>query len=258
MNFTTTMLMQWIADIMLPFVRISALLVVMIGFSGKGVPKRVKALLALSIALLISPTIPSSGFNELFSLAGFLVVIQQILIGVAIGFISQIFLNTFVMAGQTIAIQSGLGFATLVDPVNGINTAAIGQFYVILATLIFWAVDGHLMMIKMIALSFEAMPVNSGWLGVDKIYKVVEWGKWLFLATITIALTPIAAMLMVNLTFGIMTRAAPQLNIFSIGFPITQITGLLVVWVSLSVFMLHFNTIWESAANLMCDIAGCS
>ncbi len=256
MEFSTTLIMQWLTDLMMPFVRISALLVTMIGFSGKSVSTKVKALLALIIAFLVAPTIPTSGFTELFSVAGFLMVIQQVLIGIAIGFISQIFLNTFVMAGQAIAVQTGLGFATLVDPVNGINTAAIGQFYVILATLIFWAVDGHLTMIKMIALSFEAMPVGT-WLAPDQIYKVVEWGKWLFLATITLALTPITAMLMVNFTFGIMTRAAPQLNIFSIGFPVTQITGLIVVWISLSVFMLHFETIWADAAYLMCDILGC-
>lgn len=256
MTFSTDLIMQYLADLLLPFVRISALLVTMIGFSGKSVSKKVKALLALMIAFLIAPTIPSPGFTELFSMAGFLLVVQQILIGVSIGLISQIFLNTFVMAGQTIAVQTGLGFATLVDPVNGINTAAIGQFYVILATLVFWAVDGHLTMIKMIALSFEAMPVGT-WLGTEQIYKVVEWGKWLFLATMTLALTPITAMLMVNFTFGIMTRAAPQLNIFSIGFPVTQITGLIVVWISLSVFMLHFDTIWQDAAYLMCDILGC-
>ncbi|WP_440904042.1 flagellar biosynthetic protein FliR [Catenovulum sp. SX2] len=249
--------MQYIADLMLPFVRISALLVAMIGFSGKSVPTKVKALLALSIAFIVSPMVPSSGFTNLFSLEGFLLVIQQVLIGVSIGFISQIFLNTFVMAGQTIAVQSGLGFATLVDPVNGINTAAVGQFYIILATLVFWAMDGHLAMIQMLVYSFEAMPIGSGWLSLDKIYKIVEWGKWLFIATITIALTPITAMLIINLTFGIMTRAAPQLNIFSIGFPVSQITGLIVVWISLSAFMLHFETIWDSAAFLMCEIAGC-
>lgn len=242
---------------MLPFVRISALLVSMIGFRGKSVPTRVKALLALSIAFIVSPMVPSSGFTNLFSLEGFLMVIQQILIGVALGFISQMFLNTFVMAGQTIAVQSGLGFATLVDPVNGINTAAVGQFYIILATLVFWAVDGHLAMIQMLVYSFEAVPIGSGWLPAEQLYKIVEWGKWLFIATITIALTPITAMLIINLTFGIMTRAAPQLNIFSIGFPISQITGLIVVWISLSAFMLHFETIWDSAAYLMCDIAGC-
>ncbi|KMT64910.1 flagellar biosynthetic protein FliR [Catenovulum maritimum] len=257
MSFSLPQIMQWLADIMLPFVRISALLVTMIGFSGKTVSTKVKSLLAVLIALLIAPTIPSSGFNELFSLQGFLLVMQQILIGVTIGFLSQIFLNTFVMVGQTIAIQTGLGFATLVDPVNGINTAAIGQFYVILATLVFWAIDGHLMMIKMIALSFEAMPINSGWLTPDQIYKVIDWGKWLFIATITMALTPITAMLAVTLTFGIMTKAAPQLNIFSIGFPITQLTGLTVVWFSLSIFMLHFETIWESASKTMCNILGC-
>lgn len=257
MVFSQALLMQWLADIILPFVRISALLVAMIGFSGKTVPTRVKVMLALSIAFILSPAMPTSGFTDLFSVQGFLLVIQQILIGVAIGFISQIFLNTFVMAGQTIAVQSGLGFATLVDPVNGVNTAAIGQFYIVLATLVFWAVDGHLAMIKMIALSFEAMPIGSGWLSLEKIWLIVEWGKWLFIATVTIALTPITAMLMINLTFGIMTRAAPQLNIFSIGFPVAQITGLLVVWISLSAFILHFDTVWQSASGLMCQVAGC-
>ncbi len=257
MDFSSEFIMQWMADIALPFVRISAMLMSMAGFSGKRVPAKVRVLFSLAVALLIAPIIPSVGTVDLVSLTGFILVMQQALIGVAIGFISQIMLNTFVVAGQVVATQTGLGFASIMDPISGINIAAVGQFYLILATLVFWAVDGHLMMIKMIVLSFEALPVGSGWLAADNFLKIVEWGKWLFIATITLTLTPVIAMLIVTFTFGIMTRAAPQLNIFSIGFPITQISGLIVIWLSLSAFMLHFDTMWQDAAYLMCEILGC-
>ncbi|AWB67381.1 flagellar biosynthetic protein FliR [Saccharobesus litoralis] len=257
MNFAVESVLTWMSGILLPFVRISALLVVMVGFDAKRIPTQLKVLFAFAVALLIAPVIPDVPYTDMLSMQGFLLVVQQILWGVAIGFVSQIFLNTFVVAGQVVATQTGLGFASLVDPVNGINVAAVAQFYLILATLVFWAVDGHLMMIKMIALSFEAFPVGSGWISLGSIEKIIEWGQWLFLATITMTITPITAMLIVSFTFGVMTRAAPQLNIFSIGFPITQISGLIVIWLGMSAFMLHFNIMWESASHLMCEIAGC-
>ncbi|WP_111976680.1 flagellar biosynthetic protein FliR [Algibacillus agarilyticus] len=257
MNFAVDVVLQWLADILLPFVRISSLLVVMIGFDAKRIPTQLKVLFAFTVALLIAPVIPSQPYTDMLSVQGFILVVQQILWGVAIGFVSQIFLNTFIVAGQVVATQTGLGFASLVDPVNGINVAAVGQFYLILATLIFWAVDGHLTMIKMVAFSFEAFPIGSGWVDVSNYWKIIEWGKWLFLATITMTITPVTAMLIVSFTFGVMTRAAPQLNIFSIGFPITQISGLIVIWLSMSAFMLHFDTMWASASYLMCEIAGC-
>ncbi|NTS76383.1 flagellar type III secretion system protein FliR [Catenovulum sp. SM1970] len=258
MVFDADVVMQWLQDIMLPFVRISALLIAMVGFSGKRVPTKLRVLFALSVAFILAPVIPPVPQYDLVSMTGFLLVFQQILIGVAIGFVSQIFMNTFVLAGQVVATQTGLGFSTIIDPVSGINIAAIGQFYLILATLIFWAVDGHLIMIQMIAYSFEAIPIHhEGWLEPIKFMKIVEWGKWLFIATITLTLTPVTAMLIITFTFGVMTRAAPQLNIFSIGFPITQLGGLIVIWLSLSAFMLHFDIMWASASHLMCDIAGC-
>lgn len=257
MQYSVDAIMIWLADIMLPFVRISAMFIVMVGFSARTVNTKLKVLTAFSIAFLIAPVIPSTGYTNLFSVEGYLLVAQQALIGIAIGYISQIFLNTFVMAGEAVSIQSGLAFASMTDPVNGINAAAISQFYLILATLLFWAFDGHLAMIKMVAFSFEALPIGSGFLDKANFLKIIAFGSWLFLATVTLALTPMVAMLIVNFTFGVMTRAAPQLNIFSIGFPISQIAGLVVVWMSMSIVMLHFEKTWTAAGYLMCEIAGC-
>jgi flagellar biosynthetic protein FliR len=140
---------QFLADMLLPFMRISGLFVAMIGLSAKSIPPQVRALLGIMLTLIIMPVVPPSPIENLVDVGTFLIVIQQLLIGIAIGFISMMVLNTFVLAGQVIAMQTGLGFASIVDPVNGINVPAVGQFYLILATLLFWTLDGHLSMIQM-------------------------------------------------------------------------------------------------------------
>jgi len=122
---------QFLADLMLPFMRISGMFIAMIGLSAKSIPPQVRALLGILLALIIMPMVPPSPVDNLVSAGTFLIVIQQLLIGIAIGFISMMVLNTFVLAGQIIAMQTGLGFASIVDPVNGINVPAVGQFYLL-------------------------------------------------------------------------------------------------------------------------------
>lgn len=246
--------MQFLADLLLPFMRISGLFTAMIGLSAQSIPRTVRALLAILLTVVIMPVIPPTPVNDLVNLGTFILGIQQIVIGAGIGFISMMVLNTFVLAGQIVAMQTGLGFASIVDPVNGINVPAVGQFYLILATLLFWTLDGHLAMIQMITMSFEAFPIGERWWTGEQFKSIAHWAGWMFVSAITLSLAPIVSLLIVNLAFGVMTKAAPQLNIFSIGFSIAQIMGLIIIWITLDNFVTHYTLQWERAQQFMCEL----
>lgn len=254
MDIAATTITQFMADMLLPFMRISGMFAAMVGISAKTVPTKVRALLTLFLTLLIMPVVPPVPVSEVFNLGTFVLGIKQLIIGLGIGFISSMVLNTFVIAGQVIAMQTGLGFASIVDPINGINVPAVGQFYLILATLLFWAFDGHLAMIKMIVLSFQAFPIGEQWWGPSQFKEIAHWGGWMFVSAVTLSLAPIVSLLIVNLAFGVMTKAAPQLNIFSIGFSIAQIMGLVIIWMTLGNFTHHFELQWGRAQLLMCKL----
>ncbi|QHJ13609.1 hypothetical protein FX988_03875 [Paraglaciecola mesophila] len=254
MEFSADVITQFMGDMLLPFMRISGMLATMVGLSAKTVPTTVRALLTLFITLIILPVIPPVQVDEVFSVGTFLLVIQQLIIGISLGFISTMVLNTFVLAGQVVAMQTGLGFASIVDPVNGINVPAVGQFYLILATLLFWALDGHLAMIRMIVMSFTAFPVGEAWLQPEQFREIAHWAGWMFISAVTLSLAPIVSLLIVNLAFGVMTKAAPQLNIFSLGFSIAQIMGLVIIWITMDNFTYHFEVQWDRAQQMMCQL----
>ncbi|GGZ56242.1 flagellar biosynthetic protein FliR [Paraglaciecola chathamensis] len=254
MEFSADAITQFMGDMLLPFMRISGMLATMVGLSAKTVPTTVRALLTLFITLIILPVIPPVQVDEVFSVGTFMLVIQQLIIGISLGFISTMVLNTFVLAGQVVAMQTGLGFASIVDPVNGINVPAVGQFYLILATLLFWALDGHLAMIRMVVMSFTAFPVGEAWLQPEQFREIAHWAGWMFISAVTLSLAPIVSLLIVNLAFGVMTKAAPQLNIFSLGFSIAQIMGLVIIWITMDNFTYHFEVQWDRAQQMMCQL----
>ena len=257
MEFPLSILMQTLADFLLPMCRISGRFLVMAGIGVRNVPTRIKAGLIVFISLIIMPTLPPVAQPDLMSGHMFLEVILQLLIGFALGFLSLMFITTFVLAGQLLATQTGLGFASMVDPASGVNVPAIGQFYLILATLLFWIFDGHLIMIQMLVFSFETLPINGQWWEVTSYWTVIEFAGWMFATALAIALAPVVSMLVVNLSFGIMTRAAPQLNIFSIGFPVTMLAGLVILWLTLDTFLFHYDKQWQHVIDYSCRLVGC-
>ena len=254
MDILSSTMMDFISDYMLAFMRISGLFIAMVGLSARSIPTPVRNLLAILLTIMIVPMIPPVPITNLISLGAFIEIMKQLIIGITIGFISMMVINTFVLAGQIIAMQTGLGFASIVDPVNGINVPAVGQFYLILATLLFWTFDGHLFMIEMIVVSFDAFPINDAWFTPEQFKEVALWAGWMFISAVTIALAPIVSLLIVNLAFGVMTKASPQLNIFSIGFAIAQLTGLMIIWLTLANQAHHFEQQWVRAQTLMCDL----
>ena len=225
---TTGQLEAWMANAFFPFVRIGACLMVAPMFGARFVPARTRILLAVALTALVVPLMPATGIAP-FSAQGIVVVAQQLLIGIALGFALQIVFDALGLAGQLLANSMGLSFAFNVDPLRGSSTAALGQIYIILATLVFLALDGHLALLQVLVDGFGTMPVGTTGLGREGLWALVLWGGQLFAGAISIALPGITALLIVNLAFGVVSRAAPSLNLFAVGFPFSLVIGLLVV-----------------------------
>jgi flagellar biosynthetic protein FliR len=257
MDLVTSVVLEWLEQHLWPLTRVSAMIGSMALFSGTLVNARIKVFLSLAIILAVSPALPevSTGV-EMTSVGGFLVTAQQVVIGVALGLVSLLFLQIFVLGGQVIAMQIGLGFASMVDPTNGQQVPVIAQFFLMLASLVFLAFDGHLLMIHMIMASFDAIPVGMTGLDADAFMAIAEYGSVMFSAALAAMLSGVIAILLINLSFGVMTRAAPQLNIFAIGFPITMVSGLVVLWLTMGGFIFHFENQWQRAIEVMCTVIG--
>ncbi|MCU7893462.1 MAG: flagellar biosynthetic protein FliR [Candidatus Thiodiazotropha sp. (ex Ustalcina ferruginea)] len=247
MIFNEAQLNIWLAAYLWPMVRISAMLLSAPLFSSRQVPVRLRLFMMLLITLLIAPNLPQLPPADVLSHTGFIIMLQQILIGVMMGFILQMVFGALVFGGQVIAYSMGLGFASMVDPTNGVQVPVVAQFYLILATLLFLVFNGHLLSIELVVDSFVTMPVATDGLSRNGILELVAWGSRLFAGGLLIALPIVGAMLMVNMGMGVVMRAAPQLNIFSIGFPITMLLGFVLIWVTQPNVFTVFNELLDEA-----------
>jgi len=217
-----------------PFFRIAAMVMVAPIFSSNFVNARSRLLLALAVSIVVVPNIPSAVPQvEALSAEGLLIVTHQILIGACMGFMLQLLFNAFIVAGQIVAMQMGLGFASMVDPQNGVMVPVISQLYLVFVTLIFVSINGHLILIQVISESFTTLPIAASGLSPFDFRDVVAQASWMYAAGVIIALPAIGSLMMVNLAFGILSRAAPQISPFSIGFPMTIILGFVIMFVTL-------------------------
>jgi flagellar biosynthesis protein FliR len=225
---TAGQLEGYVAQGFFPFARIGACLMVAPVFGARFVPTRTRIILAVAITALVVPLIPAPQIAP-FSGQGFVVLFQQLLIGVAFGFALQVIFDALALAGQLLANSMGLSFAFNIDPLRGTSTPALSQLYTILATLTFLALGGHVALIEMLVAGLYGMPIGTTGLGQEGLWKLVLWGSTLFSGAIGIALPGVTALLIVNLAFGVVSRAAPSLNLFAVGFPVSLVVGLLVV-----------------------------
>lgn len=220
-------------------------------FSMQGVPVRVRLVIAVALTWVVMPLLPPLPPVEMFSYPGLVVAMQQVLIGLVSGFIVQMVFGVVVFAGQGIAYSMGLGFASLVDPQSGQQIPVLAQFYVIVSTLVFFTLDGHLMLIRMLLDSFNTVPIAVDGLAQAEIWSVIAWSSRLFASGLLLALPVMASLLMVNVSFGVAARAAPQLHIFSVGFPVTLMLGLLLVWMTLPNLLEQFSGVMSDGYELL-------
>lgn len=243
---SVTQLTELIGIVMWPLFRIAALFAIVPVLGGGEVPVRVRIALALLVTLLIVPTLdPAPDINPLTS-SGLFVTLQQMLIGFAMGLMILLVFNTVTLAGENIAITMGLGFALLNDPQNGVSVPTVSQFYVVFTTLMFLALDGHFAVLNLVASSFIAFPVGST-LSSDSMWHLLNWAAVLFKGALAIALPALAAMLAVNMVMGVITRSAPQMNLFSIGFPITMTVGFFAILFTLPTVKHEFELLLNDA-----------
>jgi len=241
---------------MWPFARVSALLLAAPMFGTHLVTVRVRVALAVLLTWTLLPVLPPTPVLETLSLAGLLVLAQQVLIGLAMGFAVQLVFNALIVAGESMAMSMGLGFASLIDPQNGVSVPVLSQFFVILATLVFLTVDGHLVLIEVLADSFAVLPVGTGALGRDSYWAIAAWGSEMLIGAVRIALPVVVAVLIAYLGLGVMTRAAPQLNVFSVGFPAILLFGFLVLLFSMPSFVPAFTALLDGGLQLISAVLG--
>lgn len=251
---TDAQISTWVASFMLPLFRVGAVLTTMPVFGTTLVPKRIRLYFAVAITVVIAPGLPPMPQVNPLDLSGLLLIAEQILIGALLGFSLQLFFQAFVVAGQIVSIQMGMGFASMVDPTNGVSAAVIGQFLTMLVTLLFLGMNGHLVVFEVLTESFTTLPVGSGML-VNHFWEMAGKMGWVLGAAMLLVLPAITALLVVNIAFGVMTRAAPQLNIFSIGFPLTLVLGLVIFWVSLGDILNQYQPLATEALQLLRDMA---
>lgn len=255
MNFTSAEITAWIGTYLWPFFRIGAALAAVPVIGARFIPVRVRLLLALSLTLVIAPVIPSMPAVDPLSPDGMLVTLQQVLIGAAMGFALQLIFSAFAHAGQLIAMQMGLGFASLVDPQNGVQVPVLSQFYVVITSLIFLALDGHLVVIEVLADSFYTMPISATGIAAAGLWELSNSASRMFAGALQIALPAMTALLLVNLAFGVMARAAPQLNIFSIGFPLSLILGFVALLLTIPSLIPQSSELFNEGFELMRHLA---
>lgn len=254
LQLTDTQISTWVASFMLPMFRVASMLMVMPVFGTTLVPRRIRLYFAFAITVVITPNLPAMPAVSPLDLSGLLLIAEQILIGGLLGFSLQLFFQAFVIAGQIISIQMGMGFASMVDPTNGVSAAVIGQFLTMLVTLLFLGMNGHLVVFEVLTESFTTLPVGSAML-VNHFWDIANKLGWVLGAAMLLVLPAITALLVVNIAFGIMTRAAPQLNIFSIGFPLTLVLGLVIFWISLGDILNQYQPLATEALQLLRDMA---
>lgn len=251
MEISLTEITAWVGDFFWPFLRVAAVLLASPIFGARTVPIRVRMVLAVVLTLIIQPSLPFLETIEPLSGPGILLIVEQLAIGIIMGIILQIMFATLVMAGQTMATTMGLGFASAADPQNGVQVTMVGQFYLIVGTLFFLAMDGHLLLIQMMVDSFIAIPVNSNVFSMDIFWNITLFSAEMFAAAIIISLPVIVGVLLVNLGFGVMTRAAPQLNIFAVGFPTTMLAGFVLMLLSLPILFPLLSDLFSSSFDFM-------
>lgn len=226
-TFTEAQLNAWLAPLVWPFIRVLAVFSALPIFNRRNVPMRVRIALAGFITVAAQPALPEMPVVPLDSMLAVTLVVQQVLIGLSIGFAVRVVLAAVEFAGEVIGLQMGLNFAGFFDPVTATQSTAAASFFSTMVAWLFIALNGHLVLISAVVNSFQAFPVGPEPFAFLRQALPHRWGAEIFSTGLWIALPIVTMLLFVNLLLGFISRVAPQIQIFAIGFPVTLGLGLI-------------------------------
>ncbi|QHM75090.1 hypothetical protein C7M52_01039 [Mixta theicola] len=253
LTLDSSQLMLWVGQFFWPLVRLLALFSTAPIFSERAVSKKVKIGLAVMISWILAPTLPPTQVT-LFSVGGFWLLLQQLLIGIALGFTMQFAFAAVRMAGELIGLQMGLSFATFFDPGSRLNMPVLARFLDMLALLLFLTFNGHLWLISLLADSFHTLPIGGDPLNANAFLALAKAGGLIFLNGMRLALPLIILLLTINLALGLLNRVAPQLSVFAIGFPVTLSIGILTIGILMPLLAPFCEHLFSEVFDLLSDI----
>jgi flagellar biosynthetic protein FliR len=244
LSITDAQLDAWIAAFMFPLARVLGLVATAPVFNNASLPMRVKLVLGMAVTFAVAPTLPPLPQIAPSSWTGLAVFIQQGLIGIALGFTMRIVFAGIDLAGELIGLQMGLGFAVFYDPQYAGQSPIMAELVGLLALLFFLALNGHLMMLALLAESFAVLPIDlspfpAGW------ETLLRWAATIFSIGVLMALPLIGALLVANIALGVLTRVAPTLNLFAVGFPVTLVAGFAMLALSMPYFAPTLEGLFE-------------
>lgn len=250
-SLTSAQLDAWIAAFIYPMARIMALIASAPLWGSAGLPMRTRLILGLALTIGLAPALPPMPVAPPGSLTGLWIMGQQVLIGVGMGLAMRIVYSAIDFAGEVMGLQMGLGFATFYDPLNSSQTPVVAEFLGLLALLVFLSINGHLIYAATLAQSFTAIPVSATPLGSGSWLNLAELGSKIFSGGLLLALPVIVALMITNVALAVLTSAAPQLNLFALGFPLTLMFGFAVLAVTLSYLATPLQSIMETGITAM-------
>jgi len=215
------------------------------------VPVRIRVIISVALAIAMLPLVDSIPEYAILSVSGLFAAARELGIGLAMGFVFRLAVDAALIAGQVVSMGMGLAFATVVDPNSG-GVPLLGRFYVVIATLLLLAANAHLMLIEVLGRSYEFLPIGSLDFGLPGIAEIVSFGSVMFAGAIHLALPSVVAILMVNIAFGVISRAAPTLNLFAVGFPIAILMGFVVLVLGIG----NHGLFWEGQTQQALDLLG--
>ncbi|KAF1367401.1 MAG: flagellar type III secretion system protein FliR [Yokenella regensburgei] len=253
MHVTSDQWLHWLSLYFWPLLRVLALISTAPILSEKAVPKRVKLGLGFLITFVIAPMLPPTDVT-LFSPNALWLALQQVLIGIALGFTMQFAFAAIRTAGEIIGLQMGLSFATFVDPGSNLNMPVLARIMDMLALLLFLVFNGHLWLISLLVDTFHTLPIGGEPLNSNAFMALSRAGGLIFLNGLMLALPVITLLLTINLALGMLNRMAPQLSVFVIGFPITLTVGILLMTALMPLIAPFCERLFSEIFDLLADI----
>ena len=245
LTFSEAQVMEWLTPLLWPFIRTLALFTTIPVLSQRQVPMRIRVSLAFLITVCAQASLPAMPVIQLNSAVAVLVVIQQVLVGLTLGFAARIVFAAIEFAGEIVGLQMGLNYAGFFDPSTGGQGTAVGRFFGTVVAWLFVVINGHLLIIMALVGSFQAFPVSPEPFAFLRTLQPQTWGAEVFQLGLWIALPMVTMLLFVNLVLGVISRVSQQMNIFAIGFPITLAVGLLGVLLTLPMMQAPFTMVLE-------------